>query len=90
MARVRLTGSAPWMRVLPILVRTIPLPHLFAAYGPVDYEILFLDTQPNEVARLVEQLARVLVDRDAFAAHLLRLAGGCLVDDRDARLGGAA
>jgi two-component system response regulator AtoC len=57
MARVRLNGSAPWTRVLPILVRTIPLPHLFAAYGPVDYEILFLETEPTEVARLVELLA---------------------------------
>ena len=63
MARVRLTGSAPWTRVLPILVRTIPLPHLFAAYGPVDYEILFLETEPSEVARLVE-----LAGRASFSA----------------------
>ena len=60
MARVRLTGTAPWTRVLPILVRTIPLPHLFAAYGPLDYEILFLETQPNEVTRQVELLASEL------------------------------
>jgi len=60
MARVRLTGTAPWTRVLPILVRTIPLPHLFAAYGPLDYEILFLETQPNEVKRQVELLASEL------------------------------
>ena len=57
MARVRLTGTAPWTRVLPILVRTIPPPHLFAAYGPLDYEIPFLETQPNEVMRQVELLA---------------------------------
>jgi DNA-binding NtrC family response regulator len=69
MARVRLTGSAPWTRVLPILVRTIPLPHLFAAYGPVDYEILFLETEPNEVARLVEELAAELRTSGMDARH---------------------
>ncbi len=69
MARVRLTGSAPWTRVLPILVRTIPLPHLFAAYGPVDYEILFLETEPNEVARLVELLASELQAAGMEARH---------------------
>ena len=69
MARVRLTGSAPWTRVLPILVRTIPLPHLFAAYGPVDYEILFLETEPNEVARLMELLASELAAAGLEARH---------------------
>jgi DNA-binding NtrC family response regulator len=69
MARFRLTGSVPWTRVLPILVRTIPLPHLFAAYGPVDYEILFLETEPSEVARLVEELADELRTIGMDARH---------------------
>jgi two-component system response regulator AtoC len=69
MARVRLTGSAPWTRVLPILVRAIPLPHLFAAYGPVDYEILFLETSAGEVARLVEALAGELRAAGLEARH---------------------
>jgi two-component system, NtrC family, response regulator AtoC len=69
MARVRLTGLAPWTRVLPILVRAIPLPHLFAAYGPVDYEILFLETEPSEVARLVEHLAGELRAAGLEARH---------------------
>jgi len=69
MARVHLNGSAPWTRVLPILVRNIPLPHLFAAYGPVDYEILFLETEPSEVARLVELLAGELQAAGLEARH---------------------
>ena len=69
MARVRLTGTAPWTRVLPILVRTIPLPHLFAAYGPLDYEILFLETEPNDVTRQVEMLASELRAAGIEARH---------------------
>ena len=69
LARVRFTGPAPWTRVLPLLVRTIPLPHLFAGYGPRDYEILFLETEPSEVARLVELLASELAAAGIEARH---------------------
>jgi DNA-binding NtrC family response regulator len=69
MARVRLTGTAPWTRVLPILVRTIPLPHLFAAYGPLDYEILFLETEASEVTRQVEHLVSELQAVETGARH---------------------
>ena len=47
----------------------IPLPHLFAAYGPLDYEILFLETEANEVARLVELLASELQAAGMEARH---------------------
>ena len=47
LARVRLTESAPWTSIVPVLVKTIPLPHLFAAYGPLDYEILFVESPPK-------------------------------------------
>ena len=60
LARVRLTEGAPWTRVVPVLVRTIPLPHLFAAYGPRDYEILFVESTPDDVMKLMESLAGAL------------------------------
>ncbi|HEX2656661.1 MAG TPA: sigma 54-interacting transcriptional regulator [Polyangia bacterium] len=57
LARVRIAGPAPWTNVVPAMVRTIPLPHLFAAYGPRDYEILFVEIPPDQVMRLVDALA---------------------------------
>ena len=60
LARVHLTEGAPWTRVVPVLVRTIPLPHLFAAYGPRDYEILFVESTPDDVMKLMEALAGAL------------------------------
>jgi two-component system, NtrC family, response regulator AtoC len=48
LARVRFTGSAPWTRVTPVLVRELTAPHVFASYGPKDYEILFTDAQDGE------------------------------------------
>ncbi len=60
LARVRLTGLAPWTNVVPALVRAIPSPHLFAAYGPHDYEILFVEIPPDDVLRMTQGLATEL------------------------------
>ena len=69
LARVRLLGSTPWTNVVPILVRTIPLPHLFAAYGPRDYEILFVESSVDDVTKLVETLAADLARSGIEARH---------------------
>ena len=56
LARVRFTGAAPWNKVLPVLARDLTAPHIFAAYGPKDYEILFLGVDEGETATLVAGL----------------------------------
>jgi two-component system, NtrC family, response regulator AtoC len=69
LARVRLTSATPWTTVVPVLVRTIPLPHLFAAYGPRDYEILFVENPPEGVMKLMEALASGLRKAEIDARH---------------------
>jgi len=58
LARLRFDGPVAWTRVLPILAREVPPPHLFAAYGPRDYEVLFDDVDQlaarSATARLAE------------------------------------
>jgi two-component system response regulator AtoC len=56
LARIRFTGVAPWTAILPIFVRDLPAPHVFAGYGPKDYEILFIGVEEGEAERLVESL----------------------------------
>ena len=59
MARLRFTGAAPWNRVMPVLAREMTTPHVFASYGPKDYEILFIDLKPGEPEALVQTLIDV-------------------------------
>jgi two-component system, NtrC family, response regulator AtoC len=49
LARLRFAPEAPWNRVLPLLARGLRAPHVFAAYGPRDYEILFVDVDERDV-----------------------------------------
>ena len=56
LTRVRFTGSAHWTRVLPVLARELPSPHVFATYGPRDYEILFLDVGEAQVEEAMRSL----------------------------------
>jgi DNA-binding NtrC family response regulator len=69
LARVHLTGTAPWTNVAPVLVRAVPLPHLFAAYGPRDYEVLFVESALDEVLRLMGDLANELRASRIDARH---------------------
>lgn len=69
LARVRLNEGAPWTSVVPVLVRKIPLPHLFAAYGPRDYEILFTESAPDDVVKLMDDLALELRTARIDARH---------------------
>jgi DNA-binding NtrC family response regulator len=56
LARIRFAGAAPWNRVTPVLAQEMTAPHVFASYGPKDYEILFIDTEPPAVEALVAKL----------------------------------
>ncbi|HVU52164.1 MAG TPA: sigma 54-interacting transcriptional regulator [Polyangia bacterium] len=56
LTRVRFTGAAHWTRVLPVLARELPPPHVFATYGPRDYEILFLDVGETQVESAMRAL----------------------------------
>jgi DNA-binding NtrC family response regulator/pSer/pThr/pTyr-binding forkhead associated (FHA) protein len=54
--RLRLEPGLAWTRVFPVLARNILPPHLFASYGPSDYEALLLEPGPEGVERTVEAL----------------------------------
>jgi two-component system response regulator AtoC len=56
LARLRFSGAAVWTKVMPVLAQHLTVPHMFALYGPRDYEILFLDTAAGEVEGLVQKL----------------------------------
>ena len=56
LARLRFSGPALWTTILPILARNLPLPHLFAGYGPHDYELLLLETKVRDAEQLVDAL----------------------------------
>ena len=59
LARLRFPGVAPWTTILPILARDLPPPHVFAGYGPRDYEILLLESNPKEAERLVDRVLEI-------------------------------
>jgi DNA-binding NtrC family response regulator len=54
MARIHVDRQAPWMQVAPILVREIKPPHLLAAYGPNEYEVLFYSIDAEEADQLLQ------------------------------------
>jgi DNA-binding NtrC family response regulator len=55
-ARIRVDRAAPWMRVVPPLVREIKPPHLLAAYGSNEYEVLFQGIDAAEATKLLESV----------------------------------
>ncbi len=83
-ARFRLDGGGDWARALPVLARELPSPHGLAAYGPNDYEVLFVEAGAAEIERLVGQTlaglrgagievraALAFFPRDGRSAHAL-------------------
>jgi two-component system response regulator AtoC len=54
--RLHLEPGVSWTKVFPVLARNIQSPHLFATYGPNEYEALLLDSDVQAVDRLVEVL----------------------------------
>jgi DNA-binding NtrC family response regulator len=79
LARIRFVGAAPWTKVMPVLARDLSAPHVFATYGPKDYEILFVDIQDAEAQALVGTLV------EAFRAAGLEAQSALAVYPRDGR-----
>jgi DNA-binding NtrC family response regulator len=69
LTRVRFSGAAHWTKVLPILARDLPAPHVFATYGPRDYEILFLDVSETQVDLSMRGLMKSCRDAGLEARH---------------------
>jgi DNA-binding NtrC family response regulator len=67
LARLRIERPSSWTRVVPVLARHLPLPHLFGAYGPNDFELLLLDGSAEEVQRLLDEVAASLRAAEAPA-----------------------
>jgi two-component system response regulator AtoC len=59
LARLRFVGNATWTTILPILARELPPPHVFAGYGPRDYELLVLESKVKEAQALVDRLMEI-------------------------------
>jgi DNA-binding NtrC family response regulator len=55
LARFKLDRGAPWARVLPVLSRELPPPHVLGAYGPSDFEALLVEVQTADIDRLIGQ-----------------------------------
>jgi DNA-binding NtrC family response regulator len=55
-ARIHMGAQTTWSRIVPVLVREVPFPHVFSAYGPRDYEILFRERSSSEVVRRMNRL----------------------------------
>jgi transcriptional regulator with PAS, ATPase and Fis domain len=51
--------------VVPILDRDVPAPHLFAAYGPHDYELLLFELTQEDAAQLIDTVRRSLAALDS-------------------------
>jgi two-component system, NtrC family, response regulator AtoC len=64
LVRVRLERATPWSRVVPLIDRNVPPPHVFAAYGPHDYELLVLDAGVEEADHVVETIRTSLATLD--------------------------
>jgi DNA-binding NtrC family response regulator len=61
-ARIHVDRRAPWMHVSPILVREIKPPHLLAAYGPNEYEVLFYAIDSEEADKLLQAAVSSLAE----------------------------
>jgi DNA-binding NtrC family response regulator len=57
-ARVRFSGAAPWYKVLAVIAGELAARHVFAVYGPSDYEVLFVGVSESEAETEMQRLAR--------------------------------
>jgi DNA-binding NtrC family response regulator len=83
LARLRFSGPAPWTRVTPVLAAEPTATHLFASYGPKDYEILFTDARPGEPEAALQKLV------EAFRTVGLEAKGAVAWYPNDGRTGDA-
>jgi transcriptional regulator with GAF, ATPase, and Fis domain len=56
LVRLSLERPVTWSKVVPIIDRNVPPPHVFAAYGPHDYELLVVGGGEDEAGRIVEAI----------------------------------
>lgn len=61
-ARIHVDRLAPWTKVAPILVREIKPPHLLAAYGPNEYEVLFYSIDAEDADQLLQAAVSSLAE----------------------------
>jgi transcriptional regulator with AAA-type ATPase domain len=64
LVRLHLDTPAAWSKVVPLMDRDVPPPHLFAAYGPHDYELLLFDLAEEDAAHATDSLRRSLQGLD--------------------------
>jgi DNA-binding NtrC family response regulator len=60
LVRLGLEQPVGWFEVVPIIDRELPPPHLFAAYGPCDYELLLLGAGAEQPDRVIDKLMAAL------------------------------
>lgn len=73
LSRIRFNRGVLWTRVVPVVARWLPSPHVFAAGGPRDYDALLVDVDGNEVARLMADLVEACresgMEAEVASAH---------------------
>jgi two-component system, NtrC family, response regulator AtoC len=79
LVRIALERPAPWPQLVPILDRSIPAPHLFAAYGPNDYEIIAFADDSDQLTDVLDPM------RKNLAASGLDFSMGVAFYPRDGR-----
>ena len=60
LVRLGVEVPLPWTRLAPIFSREVAPPHVFAAYGPNEFEILVMERGANEADALAETLRAAL------------------------------
>ena len=61
LVRLSFDRGMPWTKLAPIFAREVSPPHVFAAYGPNEYEILVIERGEGEAAVLLESLRAALL-----------------------------
>jgi DNA-binding NtrC family response regulator len=56
LVRLRFERGVTWTQLAPTFARRVAPPHIFASYGPHDFEVLFVDLDASEATTLVSAL----------------------------------
>ena len=67
LVRLRLERPLPWTKLAPVFAGEVPPPHVFAAYGPDDYEILVIEKTQEDTDKLVQNISAALTAMDVPA-----------------------
>src|SRR3954463_1761521 len=69
LVRLSVEVPLPWTRVAPVFSREVGPPHVFAAYGPNEFEILVIERSESESEALATAIRTALVDLGAPVRH---------------------